>query len=64
MLDYLQLKRDVRFFNSIAGMMNNCSVMSLDMYERQVREHAFVLLYILQLCNCRSKLKVLAWAPS
>lgn len=37
LIDYLQLKKDVRFFTSIAGLMNNCSVLNLEMFERQIK---------------------------
>ncbi|MCP9259461.1 Ryanodine receptor 44F [Dirofilaria immitis] len=37
LIDYLQLKKDVRFFTSLAGLMNKCSVLNLEMYERQIK---------------------------
>ncbi|OZC09630.1 hypothetical protein X798_03324 [Onchocerca flexuosa] len=37
LIDYLQLKKDVRFFVSLAGLMNKCSVLNLEMYERQIK---------------------------
>ncbi|XP_031434602.1 ryanodine receptor 2 isoform X2 [Clupea harengus] len=35
MLDYLQQKRDVGFFQSLAGLMQSCSVLDLNAFERQ-----------------------------
>ena len=37
MLDYLQDKKDVKFFTSIAGLMSRSSVLNLEMFERQVK---------------------------
>ncbi|EJD76290.1 ryanodine Receptor TM 4-6 family protein [Loa loa] len=37
LIGYLQLKKDVRFFTSLAGLMNKCSVLNLEMYERQIK---------------------------
>uniref|UniRef100_A0A914H250 Ryanodine receptor n=1 Tax=Globodera rostochiensis TaxID=31243 RepID=A0A914H250_GLORO len=37
MLNYLQLKKDVRFFTSLSGLMNKCSVLNLEMFERQIK---------------------------
>uniref|UniRef100_A0A1I7YC96 EF-hand domain-containing protein n=1 Tax=Steinernema glaseri TaxID=37863 RepID=A0A1I7YC96_9BILA len=37
LIDYLQLKKDVRFFTSVAGLMNKCSVLNLEMFERQIK---------------------------
>ncbi|KAL4003146.1 RIH domain family protein [Acanthocheilonema viteae] len=37
LIDYLQLKKDVRFFTSLAGLMNKCSVLNLEMFERQIK---------------------------
>uniref|UniRef100_A0A3Q3MUI7 Ryanodine receptor 2b (cardiac) n=1 Tax=Mastacembelus armatus TaxID=205130 RepID=A0A3Q3MUI7_9TELE len=35
MLDYLKEKRDVGFFQSMAGLMRSCSVLDLNAFERQ-----------------------------
>ncbi|XP_071766090.2 ryanodine receptor 2-like [Centroberyx gerrardi] len=35
MLDYLREKRDVGFFRSMAGLMQSCSVLDLNAFERQ-----------------------------
>ncbi|XP_035389753.1 ryanodine receptor 2 isoform X3 [Electrophorus electricus] len=35
MLDYLKEKRDVGFFQSLAGLMQSCSVLDLNAFERQ-----------------------------
>ncbi|KAK6754201.1 hypothetical protein RB195_013290 [Necator americanus] len=37
LIEYLQLKKDVRFFTSVAGLMNKCSVLNLEMFERQIK---------------------------
>ncbi|CAJ0581879.1 unnamed protein product, partial [Mesorhabditis spiculigera] len=37
LIEYLQAKKDVRFFTSIAGLMNKCSVLNLEMFERQIK---------------------------
>ncbi|KAI6242082.1 Ryanodine receptor 1 [Aphelenchoides fujianensis] len=37
LIDYLQLKKDVRFFTSLTGLMNKCSVLNLEMFERQIK---------------------------
>ncbi|RXN33037.1 ryanodine receptor 2-like protein [Labeo rohita] len=37
MLDYLRLKRDVGFFHSLAGLMQSCSVLDLNAFERQIK---------------------------
>ncbi|KRX28175.1 Ryanodine receptor 44F [Trichinella nelsoni] len=37
MLNYLQEKKDVRFFSSISGLMNRCSVLNLEIFERQLK---------------------------
>uniref|UniRef100_A0A0N5AR96 Ryanodine receptor n=1 Tax=Syphacia muris TaxID=451379 RepID=A0A0N5AR96_9BILA len=37
LIDYLQVKKDVRFFTSVAGLMNKCSVLNLEMFERQIK---------------------------
>lgn len=37
MLDHLQEKKDVGFFTSIAGLMNSCSVLDLDAFERNTK---------------------------
>ncbi|KHN75295.1 Ryanodine receptor 44F [Toxocara canis] len=37
LINYLQLKKDVRFFTSLAGLMNKCSVLNLEMFERQIK---------------------------
>ncbi|RVE75100.1 hypothetical protein OJAV_G00013400 [Oryzias javanicus] len=35
MLDYLKDKKDVGFFQSLAGLMQSCSVLDLNAFERQ-----------------------------
>uniref|UniRef100_A0A8D0HN71 Ryanodine receptor 2 n=1 Tax=Sphenodon punctatus TaxID=8508 RepID=A0A8D0HN71_SPHPU len=35
MLDYLKYKKDVGFFQSLAGLMQSCSVLDLNAFERQ-----------------------------
>ncbi|GMR59737.1 hypothetical protein PMAYCL1PPCAC_29932, partial [Pristionchus mayeri] len=37
LIEYLQAKKDVRFFTSMAGLMNKCSVLNLEMFERQIK---------------------------
>ncbi|KAG1972845.1 ryanodine receptor [Pimephales promelas] len=37
MLDYLRQKRDVGFFHSLAGLMQSCSVLDLNAFERQIK---------------------------
>ncbi|KAK4873043.1 hypothetical protein RN001_015072 [Aquatica leii] len=37
MIDHLQDKKDVGFFTSIAGLMNSCSVLDLDAFERNTK---------------------------
>ncbi|XP_049320175.1 ryanodine receptor 2 isoform X2 [Astyanax mexicanus] len=37
MLDYLREKRDVGFFHSLAGLMQSCSVLDLNAFERQIK---------------------------
>lgn len=54
LIDYLQLKKDVRFFTSLAGLMNKCSVLNLEMYERQIK-----VLALLSYVHHFSKIKVL-----
>lgn len=44
MLNHLKEKKDVGFFTSIAGLMNSCSVLDLDAFERNTKaEGMFVL---------------------
>ncbi|KAG9336516.1 hypothetical protein JZ751_002863 [Albula glossodonta] len=35
MLDYLKEKRDAGFFKSLSGLMQSCSVLDLNAFERQ-----------------------------
>ena len=37
MLNHLKDKKDVGFFTSIAGLMNSCSVLDLDAFERNTK---------------------------
>ncbi|XP_072545007.1 ryanodine receptor 2 [Salminus brasiliensis] len=37
MLDYLREKRDVGFFHSLSGLMQSCSVLDLNAFERQMK---------------------------
>lgn len=37
LISYLQLKKDLRFFASLAGLMSKCSVLNLEMFERQIK---------------------------
>lgn len=37
MLNHLKEKKDVSFFTSIAGLMNSCSVLDLDAFERNTK---------------------------
>lgn len=37
MLTHLKEKKDVGFFTSIAGLMNSCSVLDLDAFERNTK---------------------------
>uniref|UniRef100_A0A671MXC6 Ryanodine receptor 2-like n=1 Tax=Sinocyclocheilus anshuiensis TaxID=1608454 RepID=A0A671MXC6_9TELE len=37
MLDYLRQKRDVGFFHSLVGLMQSCSVLDLNAFERQIK---------------------------
>ncbi|CAJ0957143.1 unnamed protein product, partial [Mesorhabditis belari] len=37
LIEYLQAKKDVRFFTSISGLMSKCSVLNLEMFERQIK---------------------------
>ncbi|VDM37968.1 unnamed protein product [Toxocara canis] len=47
LINYLQLKKDVRFFTSLAGLMNKCSVLNLEMFERQIKASHVVLSLVL-----------------
>ncbi|KAI4887181.1 hypothetical protein NFI96_021277, partial [Prochilodus magdalenae] len=40
MLDYLREKRDVGFFHSLASLMQSCSVLDLNAFERQIKGEA------------------------
>lgn len=48
MLNHLKDKKDVGFFTSIAGLMNSCSVLDLDAFERNTKAEGmiFLLYYI------------------
>ncbi|KOB76511.1 Ryanodine receptor 44F, partial [Operophtera brumata] len=51
MLNHLKDKKDVGFFTSIAGLMNSCSVLDLDAFERNTKaegEHHGLLLALLE----------------
>lgn len=37
MLNHLKEKKEVGFFTSIAGLMNSCSVLDLDAFERNTK---------------------------
>lgn len=37
MLNYLKEKKDASFFLSISGLMNSCSVLDLDAFERNTK---------------------------
>lgn len=37
MLEYLKAKKDVGFFTSLATLMTKCSVLNLEMFERQIK---------------------------
>ena len=41
MLNHLREKRDVGFFTSLAGLMNSCSVLDLDTFERCIKAEQF-----------------------
>ncbi|KAJ8013934.1 hypothetical protein DPEC_G00035000 [Dallia pectoralis] len=41
MLEYLRDKRDVGFFQSVAGLMQSCSVLDLNSFERQNKAEGF-----------------------
>nr|XP_018669433.1 ryanodine receptor 3 [Ciona intestinalis] len=40
MLDHLKAKKDVRFFTSVAGLMDQCSVLDLNAYERSLKSES------------------------
>lgn len=46
LIEYLQLKKDVRFFTSMAGLMNKCSVLNLEMFERQIKVSMHVMVCV------------------
>nr|XP_043066287.1 ryanodine receptor isoform X4 [Drosophila bipectinata] len=48
MLNHLKEKKDVGFFTSIAGLMNSCSVLDLDAFERNTKAEVY------SECGCRS----------
>lgn len=43
MLNHLKEKKDVGFFTSIAGLMNSCSVLDLDAFERNTKAEGMIL---------------------
>lgn len=49
MLNHLKEKKDVGFFTSIAGLMNSCSVLDLDAFERNTKAEGkfFIFKYFL-----------------
>lgn len=53
MLRYLQEKQDMGFFISLDRLMSRCSVLNLEMFERQVKAEGFPFL----LPSCRSQLR-------
>lgn len=42
MLNHLKDKKDVGFFTSIAGLMNSCSVLDLDAFERNTKAEGYL----------------------
>lgn len=46
MLNHLKDKKDVGFFTSIAGLMNSCSVLDLDAFERNTKAEGTQILFI------------------
>lgn len=42
MLNHLKEKKDVGFFTSIAGLMNSCSVLDLDAFERNTKAEGMI----------------------
>ncbi|XP_067629186.1 ryanodine receptor isoform X11 [Eurosta solidaginis] len=42
MLNHLKEKKDVGFFTSIAGLMNSCSVLDLDAFERNTKAEEYI----------------------
>lgn len=62
MLNHLKEKKDVGFFTSIAGLMNSCSVLDLDAFERNTKaEGIYSIAVVVWLvcceigCRCISK---------
>lgn len=43
MLNHLKEKKDVGFFTSIAGLMNSCSVLDLDAFERNTKAEGTIM---------------------
>lgn len=43
MLNHLKEKKDVGFFTSIAGLMNSCSVLDLDAFERNTKAEGTII---------------------
>lgn len=52
MLNHLKEKKDVGFFTSIAGLMNSCSVLDLDAFERNTKAEGILLLRHGQILFC------------
>lgn len=50
MLNHLKEKKDVGFFTSIAGLMNSCSVLDLDAFERNTKAEG----NLFDICNFSS----------
>lgn len=49
MLNHLKEKKDVGFFTSIAGLMNSCSVLDLDAFERNTKAEGEQI--VIRLCS-------------
>lgn len=45
MLNHLKEKKDVGFFTSIAGLMNSCSVLDLDAFERNTKAEGMTTIF-------------------
>lgn len=51
MLNHLKEKKDVGFFTSIAGLMNSCSVLDLDAFERNTKAEGRIYCFNFQIIN-------------
>ena len=67
MLKYLQEKQDMAFFTSMDRLMSRCSVLNLEMFERQVKVslslRPFLITWLFELL-ATSRLRAWGWALS